>query len=318
MKVRSLSVGAGVALLAFSSAPALAELPEPVREMLEAAIATGDPRKVETVADIARQTNPAGAAEIDELLEGFRQERARLAEKQAQEKEAAIRSAGLFQNWRGNVELGASRSTGNSDDIGLTLGLRLNREGIDWKHRLIARADKQRSRGITTRERVSVTYEPQYTISEGLFAYGLGQFESDRFQGFDARYALSGGLGYRLVDSENVKLAVKAGPAWRRTEFVVGDSVSSIAALAGFDFEWAINERLKLTKNANMLANAGSSATIIIDRNNTSLNLVTGLDARVNSRISTRLSYTIDYNSNPPAGAVTTDTLSRFSLVYGF
>jgi putative salt-induced outer membrane protein len=30
------------------------------------------------------------------------------------------------------------------------------------------------------------------------------------------------------------------------------------------------------------------------------------------------LSYTIDYDSNPPPGAVSTDTLSRFTLVYDF
>jgi putative salt-induced outer membrane protein len=30
------------------------------------------------------------------------------------------------------------------------------------------------------------------------------------------------------------------------------------------------------------------------------------------------VSYTVDYNSNPPVGAVSTDTLTRFTLVYGF
>ena len=46
--------------------------------------------------------------------------------------------------------------------------------------------------------------------------------------------------------------------------------------------------------------------------------LTTGLEAKVSDGLSTRLSYTVDYDSNPPTGAVSTDTQSRFTLVYGF
>ena len=46
--------------------------------------------------------------------------------------------------------------------------------------------------------------------------------------------------------------------------------------------------------------------------------IITGLEAKVSDRLTTRLSYDVEYDSNPPAGAVETDTLSRFTLVYGF
>ena len=52
---------------AMLAAPAAAELPEPVRAMIEAAMATGDAAKVKTVVEIAKQTNPGDAAEIDAL-----------------------------------------------------------------------------------------------------------------------------------------------------------------------------------------------------------------------------------------------------------
>jgi putative salt-induced outer membrane protein len=57
---------------------------------------------------------------------------------------------------------------------------------------------------------------------------------------------------------------------------------------------------------------------LIVDSAATSLKLVSGLEAKVSDRLTTRFSYSVDYNSNPPAGAVGTDTLSRFTLVYGF
>ena len=46
--------------------------------------------------------------------------------------------------------------------------------------------------------------------------------------------------------------------------------------------------------------------------------LTSGLEATISDGLTTRLSYTVDYDSNPPAGAVSTDTLTRFTLVYGF
>ena len=49
-------------LLGASATPASASLPDPVRAMIEAAIATGDPNKVKTVVDIAKQTHPGAAA----------------------------------------------------------------------------------------------------------------------------------------------------------------------------------------------------------------------------------------------------------------
>jgi putative salt-induced outer membrane protein len=48
------------------------------------------------------------------------------------------------------------------------------------------------------------------------------------------------------------------------------------------------------------------------------LSLVTALDAKVSDRITTRFSYALDYDSDPPPNAVSTDTLTRFTLVYGF
>jgi len=155
-------------------------------------------------------------------------------------------------------------------------------------------------------------------MKKNLFAYGLAQFERDQRQGFDARYAVSGGLGYKIIDRESLDLSVQAGPAVRRTEFSDGTSDSKLAALFGIDFDWVIVDGLTLTQDTNMVAETGGSATVIVDSRNTTLDLVTGLQAKVSDRLSTRFSYQIEYDSNPPADAVSTDTTSRFSLVYGF
>lgn len=298
--------------------PARAELPEPVRAMIDAALATNNPSKVRTVIEIARSTNPDDAPELDALLAGFEAKIVAAKAAEAAAKEAEVRSAGVLRNWSGKGEFGGFRASGNTSNSGITTALTAERKGIDWRHKLTGRIDYQRANGRTVREQYLGRYEPNINISQSFYAYALAQYERDQFQGLDARYAVSGGLGYQAVRKEDIQLAIKAGPAYRVTEFVDGRDESRIAGLLGIDFDWNITDRLKLTQDTNAVAETGSSAIAVIDSRNTSLNLITGLNAKINNKLSARLSYAIDYNSNPPPGAVQTDTLSRMTLIYDF
>lgn len=299
---------AKIAALSLVIAPsaALAELPEPVRDMIDAAIATGDEGKVRTVIDIARTTNPDDSAELDTILAGFETSLAAAKAEEAAAKEAEIRSAGLLENWSGQGELGAFMSSGNADNTGVTASLALTKEGIKWRHKVAARADYQRTEGVTTREQFLAAYEINRKITDRLYAYGLAQYERDRFQGFAARYSASGGLGYDVL-TEGPTLSVKAGPAWRRTELIGGAS-TSIAGLAAADFDWILSDNLTFTQDASAFIQSGSS-TFVSD---------TGLQASISDAVSVRLSYTLEHDTDPPAGAVKTDTLSRITVIYGF
>lgn len=318
MVVRAgLWMGVLAALLPIAS-PAAAELPEPVRAMIDAAIATGDDTKVHTVAELARATNPADIDEIDAILANFD---ARVAVRKVAEAEAKVQqilSAGVLENWSGKGEFGAFRATGNTSNTGITTGLTINRQGIAWRHRLTGRVDYQRANGVTTREQFLARYEPNINVSDNFYVYALAQYERDRFQGFSGRYAVSGGMGYQALKGSDIELSVKAGPAYRVTQFVDGRSESRIAGLIGLDFDWSITDRLKLTQDTNAVAETGGSAVAIIDSRNTTLDLITGLNAQINSSLTARFSYAVEYDSNPPPGAVQTDTLSRVTLVYDF
>ncbi|GAA5050513.1 hypothetical protein GCM10023208_09520 [Erythrobacter westpacificensis] len=300
------------------SAPAAAELPEAARTMIDAAIASGDAERVEAVVATARAAFPGDAGEIDAIWTQYQADQAEIAAAQAAQEEAELRQAGLFDNWSGEGQIGAFQSSGNTDEFGVTAALALEREGIDWEHRLRLTADYRRLNGATSREQFLARYEPRYQISERLFAYGLAQYERDRRQGYSSRYALSGGIGYKVIDEENMELSVKAGPAYRITQFTDGTSASRLAGLFGADFAWDISDNLKFTQDASSTVETGGEALVIVDSANTSISATTGLEAGLTDALSARLSWTIEYDSNPPAGAVKTDTLSRFTLVYGF
>lgn len=317
--------------LPFVPAHAQTQIPEGVRTMIEAARATGDPATLEAVVGVARSAYPDAAAEIDALLALPSEQPVndaattplavaeppavpQLAEAGPEE----VRRAGFFDNWSGRGEVGGFKAGGNSPATGLTGQINLRRQGTDWRHNLRLSADYRRSRGRSEREQLSAVYEPQYQIDEGFFAYALAQFERNRFQGFAGRYAVSGGLGYRLLGGGEATLDVKAGPAWRRTELVSGTAENSIAGLVGLDFDWAITDRLKLTQDANAVAEAGGRAVAFIGSSSTTLQLVSGVESKFSERLTGRFSYTIEYDSSPAANAVSTDTQSRFTLVYSF
>ena len=286
--------------------------------MIDAAIASGDAEQVEAVIATARTAFPDDAVEVDKIWTAYEAEQAEIAAAQAAREEQEIRQAGLLEKWGGQGQIGAFQSSGNTDEFGVTAALELKREGIDWEHRLRLTADYRRQDGTTTREQFLARYEPRYQINARLFTYALAQYERDRRQGYSSRYALSGGIGYKLIDAENLELSVQAGPAYRVTQFTDGTKNSRLAALFGADFAWDISDSLKLTQNANSTIETGGQALVIVDSANTSLSATTGLEAGLTDTLSARLSWTIEYDSNPPTGAVKTDTLSRFTLAYGF
>lgn len=306
------------ALLGCAATAAQAELPEGARAMIDAAIASGDERKVAMVIGLARSTWPEERSTIDAINDQWKITLAARRAAEAEAEQTALINAGMFDRWSGEGELGAFQSSGNTESVGVAAALRLDREGIDWTHSIRLRADYQRQNGSTSREQFAASYEPRWQFDENIFAYGLAQYERDRIQGFSSRYSVSGGFGYRVIDNPKLKLSLKAGPAYRVTDFTDGTSADRLAGLVGLDFDWQMLDRLKLTQDVEALAETGGEATLIFDGANTTINLVTGLDFRVSNRLRSRLSYKVQYDSNPPAGSEGTDTLTRATLIYGF
>lgn len=287
-------------------------LPQAAREMVETAIATGDPDKVRTVLEIARQTYPVGEAELDQLEAGFKANRQRIVAAEEARKRESLRNAGPLEGWTGKGEFGALASNGNSEDLGVTAGFRANRVGISWRHRINARFDFQSSDGDTTRERYLFSYEPSFDLSAQAFVFGLAQFEKDEIQGFSSRYSASSGVGWRPFDRDGLRLELKAGPAWRRTVLVdpmmESEDDTYLAGLGAVELEWRIADSLTLTESANAFVHSGNSTFAAL----------TGLEAGLGSRLKARLSYSIEHDTDPPENTKPTDTLSRISLIYDF
>ncbi|PNU06183.1 DUF481 domain-containing protein [Novosphingobium guangzhouense] len=279
-----------------------------VRAMLEAAMKTDDSASVAALVKFAQQTQPYDKDEIRDMQRAFNDRRAKEIAAKTEADLARIRASGVLELWKGQIEVGAFRSTGNTDNFGYTAALKFNRKGIKWEHIIQANADYQEDRGTITREQYSASYQPRYTLNEGFFTYGRTQYERDRIQGFEDRYTLSGGLGYRVLNRPGMMLALEAGPAFRATNYVDDINQTTWSVLTSLDFDWTINPTIKLTQDASSY----------IGSDNNTFTSMTAIEAGMMKGLKAKLSYSIEHETRPPSGSLKTDTISRFSLVYGF
>ncbi|TPE59525.1 DUF481 domain-containing protein [Sandaracinobacter neustonicus] len=288
-------------VLAALATPAMAQssLPPAVRQMVEAAANTGDQAKIDAVVAIAKETNPGAGAEIDKIV-------ADIGATKAAEREAKLASAGFFEGWKGSGQLGGSISTGNSETKSLTAGLNLERDGLNWRHRADLLVDIVDNDTGTDQQRILAGYQIDYKFSERLYAWGRFEYERNREAGINRRFAESAGLGWRAIDGERVKWDLEAGPALRQTRFITY-SENTFAGRGASRFLWNWSDTTVFTND-----------TAIFFANSASINNTTALTSKLFGAVSTRLSFNLAWEEEPPLGLEKLDTTTRITLVYDF
>jgi len=281
--------------LMVASTPAYAaDLPDSLATMIREA----HPQERKVVINVAKRMYPGSTKEIDQLV------------KQIEGDERASNAdAGLLEGWTGEATLGGYRTTGNTDEWGVSTTLSAKRKGPRWTHELDARVDVKEESGERTEERAYGKYTLRRTfVATRWFAFGRLSFEHDRFSGIDTRFFEAVGLGYRLVNAPSFEWDVMAGPALRQTDYSDDTSASEPAIFARTRLEWRITDTLKLTEEAD----SG------IAKRNSTLTSTTALTSNLYGRLSGRVSFGIEIETAPPQGREKVDTFTRASLVYDF
>lgn len=101
---------------------------------------------------------------------------------------------------------------------------------------------------------------------------------------------------------------MEIGPGYRHTAFTDDTVQSSLAGRGSLDFRWRLLPGLSVTQNA----------SAFVQKFNSTVSGTTAVNAKLLGPLSAQLSYYFQYESMPPVGRETTDTISRASLVYSF
>jgi putative salt-induced outer membrane protein len=224
--------------------------------------------------------------------------------------------------WTGKGQLGFLESSGNTDATALNANLDMTLLEDPWKHELYIGGLYGVSNGITSAERYEGRWQSNYTVSANVFVFGGLRYEHDLFDGFQFQASGTGGLGYKLFNTDSTKLAVQVGVGYRDlrpeilTKNAAGDvvsrtlepSVSSAVGTAGLDFTQILSSTTTLTDKA--LVESGTGDTLFTND--------LALAVKMSTKLALSLGYSIKDNSTPPAGLKKLDTVATANLVYSF
>jgi putative salt-induced outer membrane protein len=282
-----------------------AAIPADLKAMLDAAIADGDAKTIAKLFDYAGKARPDLAPALADLRATWQAQVAARAAAATEIAQRRLADAGPLDLWSGQVEFGASWSTGPTDNLGALASLDLKRDGIDWSHRLQFRGEIQETDGIRAVERLLASWQPRYATSPKSYLFGIGQFEHDPALGYDARYTAGLGAGWSLSSGKAVKLALEGGPAIRHT-VSDGDEQTRLAGRGTLDLGVAIGPRLDFTQRVSVFYEDGTSSGL----------LSSALDSKISDKLKLRLSYEYRIEEDGLRGVSTSGSVSRASLVY--
>ncbi|ADC72799.1 protein of unknown function DUF481 [Thioalkalivibrio sp. K90mix] len=213
------------------------------------------------------------------------------------------------EGWETSIELGASKTTGNTESTTANARFRSQHTSEEWRNRLRLDGHYHEEDDNTTGERYVGGYQLDRKLGEHDYLFGAARYERDRFSSYVYQGSLTTGYGRRLVDFERVKLDAEIGGGMRQyRERAEGDrDREPVARLAG-NFRWDFSENARLT----------DELLILHGSDNTEIENILSLTADMTSRLALRTSFTVKHNTDVEPGTENTDTITDVSLVYRF
>ncbi|HYZ48769.1 MAG TPA: DUF481 domain-containing protein [Sphingomonas sp.] len=290
---------------AVQAAAAEPAIPAELKAMLDAAIADGDEKVIDKLFGYAEHARPDLKAALAELRGAHRQQVAASRAEAAEKARRKLAEAGPLDDWTGQVEFGASWSTGPANSLGAVGALDLSREGIAWTHKLQLRGEVQDTNGVRAVERVIASWQPRYALAPEGYAFGLAQYEHDPALGYDTRYTAGLGAGWSLNSGKALKLSIEGGPALRYT-IHAGAERTRFAGRGTLDLGLAIGPRLDFAQRASVFYEDGTSSGV----------LTSTLDSKISEKLKLRLTYEYRVEGDGLSGSTSSGSLSRASIVY--
>ena len=218
---------------------------------------------------------------------------------------------GILDGWSGESALTGARTTGNTETTDVGLSLKVQKETDVWRHKFKALGDYGEANDTDTKQRYSFGYQIDRDVTERLYVYGNADYFSDTFGAFKNGYFLGGGLGYNVLQEQPLLWNLEGGAGYRsqksRPAQPVEPETENEFALRGFsDLDYTFNDNVSLYNDTEILWS--SSDTYIWNE--------AGITAKLAGNLAVRASYRVDNHSNPPVGAESTDTTTRFGIVY--
>ena len=224
--------------------------------------------------------------------------------------------------WIGKGQFGFLESKGNSDSESINGNIDMVRYDDVWKNEFYVGGLYGKSSGIVAAERTEARAQSDYNFTDTLFAFGGLRYEHDLFDGFQYQGSVTGGIGYKFLNSANDKLTAQVGAGYRRlrpetitkaasgevTERVPQAATGEAIGTVTVDYTHKFNASTALTNT--FVLESGASNTLLHDQ--------VALTVKMSNRLALSVGYGFMDNTSPPAPLKKIDTVSTVNLQFSF
>ena len=210
--------------------------------------------------------------------------------------------------WTGKATLGYLATSGNTENSTLNTGVEVGFATGQWQHIATAAAINASENEVTTAEAYELGWKTERNLSDVSFLFGRLDWRKDNFGGFDTQFSQTIGYGYRLIKTDQHLLNLEAGVGARQSETQAGLTKNETIFRGGAYYKWLFSETAEFRQD--LTAESGGE--------NTYIESVTAVSAKLLGDLALVASYTIKHNTDVPALTDKTDTYTALSLEYLF
>jgi putative salt-induced outer membrane protein len=230
--------------------------------------------------------------------------------------------AAAADGWKGKGQMGLVASQGNSDAKSANAAVDVSRVAGKWLHAFHIGGLYGENADIVAAERWDAGWQTNYQVTPDLYTFGALRYSRDMFSGFQYQAAATGGVGYKFINTEAVKLTGQLGAGYRksRPELITKNAAGAVISrvpldttgdavfTAGLDYAHVLTSTTTLTNK--LYIEYGSSNTLTSD--------TAALTVKMSEALALSVGVSFINNSDPPAGLKRTDTVETVNLVFAF
>ena len=176
------------------------------------------------------------------------------------------------------------------------------------QHLLNAAAINASENEVTTAEAYDLGWKSERNLTDKDFLFGRVSWRKDKFGGYDTQLSETIGYGRRLVDTDKHKLNAEIGAGARQSKLQDGTEEDETIFRGGMYYKWLFSETAEFRQD--LTAEGGEE--------NTYIESVTAVSAKLLGDLALVASYTVKHNTDVPALTEKTDTYTALSLEYVF
>lgn len=159
------------------------------------------------------------------------------------EPEAAPPPAGFFDGWSSKLEIGFTFNDGNTENADLLVSFVSVKETETDRWKADTSYFLAFDSGDRTDNKFTAGLLKDWLIPDSKWFYwAKARYDYDEFKSWNQRVAASAGLGYHLIQEDDMTLDLRAGLGAAR-EFGSNDKNVKLEAPLGFDWDWKLTEQ---------------------------------------------------------------------------